>query len=387
MKGRPFITRPDILSSGFVPESILHRDVEVATLSEALAPALRGYKPNNIFIYGTVGTGKTITVRYVLGELAKAAATAKRNVKAVYINCKLKHATDTEYRLLAALLKEFGVFVAETGLSTAYLYKRFFEAIKDRTVIIALDEIDVLVSKSGDEFLYNLLRAEGGAVALIGITNNLNWQDRLDVRVKSSLAEEQVIFSSYNAGQLADILRVRAKAALDVDIDEAVIKKCAALAAQEHGDARRALELLRVAVETAERAGCTGVLEEHVDIAAQKIDQDKITEALRGLPRQSLAVLAAIFELYKTVETGKWKDSRILSGEAYARYRAICGRSGLKVLTQRRISDLANELETTGIIEMQLISKGRSGRMREIRLCLDESGRFKAQRVLAEAGF
>lgn len=386
LKGRSFIKRPDLLSAGFVPETILHRDSEVAVLSAALAPALRGYKPNNIFIYGTVGTGKTITVRFVLAELTKAAAAAKRPVKTIYINCKMKHTTDTEYRLLVAILKEFGVLVPETGLSTACLYRQFSDAVRGRTVIIALDEVDALVQKSGDEFLYNLSRSEG-SVSMVGITNNLTWRDRLDPRVKSSLAEEEMTFNPYNAAQLTDILKSRAKAALDIEVDDAVINKCAAMAAQEHGDARRALELLRVAVETAERSGCDEVLEEHVDIAEQRVDHDRITDSLRGQPKQSLAVLAAMFELNRSGESSKWSDNRVLSGDVYSRYKAICARCGLKILTQRRICDLTNELEAIGLIETKITSRGRGGRMREITVCLDETGQFKAQRVLAETGF
>ena len=385
LKNKSFIRRPDLLSAGFVPETILHRDAEINTLSAALAPALRGYKPNNVFIYGTVGTGKTISVKYVLGELSKAAAAAKRPVKAIYINCKMKHATDTEYRLLVAILREFGIYAPETGLSTSCLYRQFSEAVKGRTVIIALDEIDALVRKSGDDFLYNLSRAEAN-ISLIGITNNLLWRDSLDVRVKSSLAEEELTFNPYNAAQLADILKSRVKVALSVDVDDAVINKCAALAAQEHGDARRALELLRVAVEVAERSGSDEVTEEHVDIAEQRVAHDRITDALKGQPKQSLAVLAAILELHGGGKDGKWSDSRILSGEVYAKYKAICGRCGLKVLTQRRISDLTNELEAIGLIEAKLMSKGRHGRTREISICLDEASRLKAERVLAEAG-
>jgi cell division control protein 6 len=182
-------------------------------------------------------------------------------------------------------------------------------------------------------------------------------------------------------------LKARARAALDIDIDDVVINKCAAIAAQEHGDARRALELLRVSVETAEREGCETVLEDHVDTAEQKVDHDRITDALRGQPKQSLALLSSIFELNGTGKNGKWNDNRILSGDVYGRYKECCARSGLKILTQRRICDLTNELETIGIIETKVASKGRYGRTREISVCLDEAARLKAQRVLAEAGF
>lgn len=377
---------PEILASAWVPSKILHRDEELQALGMALAPALKGFKANNIFIYGTVGTGKTITTRFVLHELEKAARQAKAGLRVVYINCKMKRVSDTEYRLLAQVLREFGVRMPETGLSTSTLYKKFFEVIGDRPVIIVLDEIDALVKKIGDEFLYNLSRADH-KISLVGITNNMVWRDSLDARVKSSLAEEEIMFKPYNAGQLADILGHRAAEALAEGASEGIIAKCAAIAAQEHGDARRALELLRVAAETAERSGRSEIVEADVDFAIGKIDSDRLIEGLRAQPQQSLAVMAAVFKPGDKVSGPAWHDSRILSSDVYGRYRKTAAGAGLKVLTQRRVGDLLGELEALGIIETRVISKGRYGRCREIKVMLNETSTLKAQRVLAEKGF
>ena len=354
-------------------------------MGSALAPSLKGFKANNIFIYGTVGTGKTITTQFVLKELGKAAKQAKSKVKIVYVNCKMRRVADTEYRLLAQILKEFGVHMPDTGLSTSILYKKFFDVVGNRPVVIALDEIDSLVKKIGDQFLYNLSRAEY-KISLVGITNNLAWRDGLDARVKSSLAEGEVIFKPYNAEQLAQILHERAEMALSVPIDEAVIAKCAALAAQEHGDARRALELLRAAAEIAERSGMPYITEEHVDLAEQKLDNDRLVEGVRGQPRQSQAVLTSILKGLAG-RSGNWIDSRILSSDIYNRYKQVCISGGLKVLTQRRVGDLLGELEALGLIETSVISKGRYGRCREIKVMLNETALLKVQRVLAESGF
>jgi len=376
----------NVLSSTWVPNRILHRDAEVLQISSLLAPALRGYKPNNVFVYGTVGTGKTITTVSVLNELNKAAKANKRDVKAIYLNCKMKRVSDTEYRLLAQLIREFGEAVPETGLSTASLYQKFFDAVKGKHVIICLDEIDALVNKIGDTFLYNLTRSEQ-SLSIIGITNNLSFFDNLDTRVKSSLGEEEIIFKPYNAVQLKDILMSRVGQAFSMPVDESIISKIAALAAQEHGDARRALELLRVSAEFAERNGDSVITESHVDFAAERIDHDRITEAIKGQPKQSQAVLASIFAVKDSAANGgSWKDTRVLSTDVYAMYRKICERVGLKSLTQRRVSDLIGEFETFGVIETRVISRGRYGRMREIIVHLNEQMKLKVQKLLAEEG-
>jgi cell division control protein 6 len=359
-----------ILSHSYIPEKILHRDYEIMQLSSILAPVLKGYKPSNIFIYGGVGTGKTVCIKQVLKQLEEVAEKNNVPIKIIYINCKLKKVSDTEYRLLSQILEVFGITVPDTGLPTDVLYKRFFyEADKrDQTIIIVLDEIDTLVRKIGDEFLYNLTRTEleKARISIIGITNSLTFSNELDARVKSSLGEEEIIFKSYNAIQLKDILKQRASLAFYPDkITEEAISKCAALAAQEHGDARRAIDLLRVAGEIAERRGDAQVKEEHIDMAEEKINIDCAIEAIKSLPKQSQAILYSILKIYEA-------KGKVITGEIFEKYRETCLKNGLRILTNRRISDILNELEMFGIINGKVISRGRYGRTREITISLDQ---------------
>ncbi|MBU5678965.1 MAG: orc1/cdc6 family replication initiation protein [Candidatus Aenigmarchaeota archaeon] len=356
-----------VLYHSYFPERILHRDYELMQLSSILAPAIKGYKPSNIFVYGGVGTGKTVCVRQVLTQLENVAKKHDAKlIKIIYLNCKMKKTADTEYRVLSQILESFNIKVPETGLPTEILYKKFFEEVdkKDQTIIIVLDEIDALVRKIGDEFLYNITRAdlEQARISLIGITNSLTFSNSLDIRVKSSLGEEEILFKPYNAMQLKDILMQRAELAF-YKISEEVIAKCAAIAAQEHGDARRAIDLLRVAGEIAERVGASEIKEEHVDMAEEKISVDCVLEAIKSLPKQSQAVLHSILKLTEN------KNS-VMTGEIIIKYRELCRKNGLRILTQRRISDILNELETFGIIEAKVISKGRYGRTREIELSI-----------------
>lgn len=370
-----------ILSSSFIPNTIIHRDVEINYMGSIVAPALRGYAPNNIFVYGTCGTGKTICTQFILSQLNEAAKTAKKRTYAIYVNCKMKKVADTEYRLFAQLLKEFGETVPDTGLPTDSLYRRFFDAIERRNciVVIALDEIDALVKKVGDDFLYNFTRIntelKNSHITTIGITNDLSFRDSLDLRVKSSLSEEEVLFKPYNALQLRDILDERSKKGFNKGaVDETILAKCAALAAQEHGDARRALDLLRVAGEAAERLGADSVREEHIDMALQKIDLDRVTETIQNQPKQSQTVLYAIIKLHEKMETEKqWKDKRTLTGDVYDMYTKVCSRNNMATLTQRRVSDLIGELDMMGIITARVISKGRYGRTREISIAINNT--------------
>jgi cell division control protein 6 len=374
----------DALSSHFTPETISHRENQINSLASILAPSLRSGRPSNIFIYGMTGTGKTLVSRYVGSELEKTSYKGTSPVKIIYINCKMKKVADTEYRLLAELSRLFGQEVPVTGLPTERIYNTFFNALdsKNWTVIIILDEIDSLVEKVGDDFLYNFTRInqdlKKAKVSIIGITNDLNFIDVLDPRVKSSLSEEEILFPPYNAMELQEILKQRVSLGFYPNVlSDEVIPKCAALAAQEHGDARRALDLLRVAGEIAERQNETKITEKHVDMALEKIDYDRIIEFVKSLPKQTKLVLWAIIIL----DEGGQEETQ--TGDVYSVYEGKCKNNGLHPLTQRRISDLLSELDMMGVINAKIISLGRYGRTRQIRLNVSEKVRKKIKEVLS----
>ncbi len=374
----------DFLADKYTPPTISHREAQIDALAKIIAPAVLGQKTSNIFIYGKVGTGKTLVARHVTSELES----ASEKIGVFYINCKMKRVADTEYRFLAEISSMFGKAVPPTGLPTDEVYKIFAEALDGlgKNIIIVIDEIDALVEKSGDGILYFLTRINQdlrhSKLSIIGITNNSAFTSQLDSRVKSSLSEEELVFPPYNATQLGNILTERALLAFNEGVlDSGVIAKCAALAAQEHGDARKALDLLRVAGEIAERNTSKKVLVAHVDMAEEKLDIESSVEMVRSLPKQSMAVLAAIIKLHEK------KEDDIQTGDVFSLYGKICSLRGLKVLTQRRVADLIAELDTCGIINTKIISKGRYGRTRQIRILSSGSVLEKVRAVLKENYF
>ncbi len=380
---RPIFKNKEILSTRFTPQNIPYREEQIKQLGLILAPFLRNEKVSNIFIYGKTGTGKTLVCKHVSSNIMDLAKHVEFKVKIIYINCKMKKVSDTEYRLLAQLISNFGEEVPYTGLPTERLYKKFFQILdsEERNVLIILDEVDELVKKVGDGVLYNLTRIneelEKSKVSLIGISNNVSFIDELDPRVKSSLSEEEIIFPPYNANELREILNQRVKSAFNENcVDPAAIAKCAALAAQEHGDARKALDLLRVAGEIAEREGESRVLERHVNLAQSKLDMNRISEIIKTQPKQSKAVLLSIINLHKK------GIENIQTGDVYDFYTKICSGNGLTPLTQRRVSDLISELDMFGIVNAKIISKGRYGRTRIISLNLSKKILEEAENLL-----
>ena len=371
------------LQSNYFPETISHRDKQIKEIAAIFAPTLKSEKPSNIFLYGKTGTGKTISIKYVSSQLKRMAEKRGTPVKIIYVNCKLKKVADTEYRLMAQLSREFGKEIPVTGLPTDEIYNIFFKSLDENKMILVLvlDEIDELVKKTGDRLLYNLTRINSelkkSQLSLVGISNNLTFSDSLDPRVKSSLSEEEVIFPPYNALQLQDILHERAKKAFKKNsISQGVISKCAAYAARDHGDARRALDLLRVAGEVAERNNISKVEIDHIDEAERRIERDRMIEIAATQPKQFQATLYAIIEVTKE------RKKLIFAGEVYEYYKKLCQQCGLRPLTQRRLSDIVSELDMLGMINARIISKGRYGRTREIKLTIPKQSQKEVKKVL-----
>lgn len=375
----------EVLQSSYTPETVPHRDNEIKQIANILAPSLKLERPSNLFIYGKTGTGKTLTVKYVTKTLSEAAKEKKIPLRIIYLNCKLKKIADTEYRLVAQIAREFGKAIPSTGLPTDEVYKIFFNVLdKERQVVLlVLDEIDQLIKKTGDEILYNLTRInedlKNSQISLVGISNDLMFAETLDPRVKSSLSEEELVFPPYNALQIQDILRQRAKNAFKEGVlAEGVVEKCSAYAAKEHGDARRALELLRVAGEIAERKDDDKIILAHIDEADKKIEHDKVLDMVKTQPKQFQATLYAIITIKPKTR------NFIFTGEVYEVYKNICYKTALTPLTQRRISDILGEFDMLGIINARVISKGRHGRTREISLAIPSSTIPRVKNTLEE---
>ena len=385
LQKKPLFKNKKALQANFTPDSISHRDSQIEYIASIMAPILRLDKPSNLFLYGKTGTGKTLTVKYTTSEIEGVAEERDLPIKIIYMNCKLKKSVDTEYRIIAQLAREFGKEIPATGLPTDEIYKIFYSVVDERSqsIIIVLDEIDQLVKKIGDDVLYNLTRINSdlakSQISIIGISNNLVFTDNLDPRVKSSLAEEELVFPPYNALQIQQILRERVSLAFhEGSVQEGLIEKCAAYAARDHGDARRAIELLRVAGEIAEREKMDQIKIKHLDNAEDKIEKDRIIDIVSTQPKQHQLVM------YSIIRLSEQQKEAIFTGEVYDVYKAFCKEMGMRPLTQRRVSDVLGEFDMLGLINVKVISKGRYGRTREILMAIPDKTQSRIKTMLED---
>ena len=367
--GETLIKNRRTLTIDYVPEKLPFRDEETKTVAQALSVVLKGARPSNLLLFGKPGTGKTAVVKKVIEHLHKKAKELGLEVIVPIINTK---SANTAYKVLYEIAEDMGINKEEkklqvhfTGLSMGEATDRILDFIgkKKLNIVLVFDEIDSLVDKNGDDILYNFTRAnerisKGGFVSLIGISNSLTFKDKLDPRVRSSLSEEEMVFNPYKVEQLQKILIDRARVAFnDGAIDGAAINLCAAMAGKENGDARKAIDLLRVAAEIAEREKADKVEEKHIRLAQEKIEKDTNFEILKNSTTHTKIIIMAIM-----------KSKIGNTGEVYEIYSSLCKHTEQEPLTQRRITQIISELDQLGLVISSIMSQGRYGRSQRIKI-------------------
>jgi archaeal cell division control protein 6 len=359
------------LSIDYVPEKLSFRDHETSSVAQTLSVILRGGRPSNLLIFGKPGTGKTAVIKNVVEHLRRKANNFDMVLTVPLINAKN---ANTSYKVLYEIAELMGINKEEkklqvhfTGLSMGEAADRILDFIKRKNlnVVLIIDEIDSLVDKNGDDILYNFTRANERIssdqfVSLIGISNSLTFKEKLDPRVRSSLSEEEIVFNPYTIEQLKHILSERCKIAFNEDaVSVGTINLCAAIAGKETGDARKAIDLLRVAAETAESEKSLLVEEKHVRFAQEKIEKDTNFEIIKNSTTHTKIIIIAIM-----------KSKNKNTGNIYETYSTLCSYLEQEPLTRRRITQLITELDQLGLITTDLINQGRYGRSQIIKLAI-----------------
>jgi archaeal cell division control protein 6 len=371
-------TDKDIISPHHVPQRLPFREKQIDEITQGLVSVANSAKPNNLFVYGKTGTGKTSTVKFVTDQLNEFVSLRNLPVYSTYINCR---SHSSKYKVLLKAVRAFFPSNDFLGYSASFVYEKLldFASQNGAHIILILDEIDKV--KDIDELVYLLSRGndelQKGSITLIGISNNLMFKDKLDPRSKSSLCEREMVFSPYNATELKEILFDRCeKAFRPGSVTESAIGLAAAIAAQESGDARTAVMLLQRAGEIADRDQVLIVDETYVEKAKASVEEEIIFSMISTLPEQQQMVLYAISQMTMQRKglrkvNGEIEEGVLFSGEIFETYLDIAKKFDLKPITSRWYRQYINELEMYGLILVTNSGKGIKGQTRLIKLGFD----------------
>ncbi|VGO13693.1 hypothetical protein PDESU_02250 [Pontiella desulfatans] len=343
------------------------RSQEIRTISNHFSPVFRGGHPNHLGLGGKTGTGKTITILWFLAQVAQLCKERDIPFRQVHLDFCCPVPCFRALNTLACLLDASKAY--RKGISLEELMVRIERKLASLRgfLVIFIDEADNVRTDFNTFYQFLIKRLPqriSAKLILVFASNRLNWMENLDPRVKSCLKLREMIFQPYDADSLHRILEIRVKKAMRSDrIEEGVIPKIAALASQQHGDARKAVNLLRRSAELAEEDR-TPISLETIGRAYEEIERDKYVDMIRGSPKQLQAALYAAL-------TGKPKGGRVLhTGDAYLVYERFCAESGLRPVTQRAFSDLLCELDMYGYLRARTVSRGRYGRSKDIHVTL-----------------
>lgn len=358
----PIFVNEDMLKISHIPNSdrIVGRDEQMQKVANSLNPAITGSDPTNLLIFGKTGTGKSLISRAVTERMQAEAEREEITVESVFIDCG-EHTTEVSVvkRIAKSLNKPVsGISVPDTGISQSDYYERLWQIVDTccDVVVVILDEIDML---SDDEVLRKLSRAGENQritshIGIIGISNKIDYPDELSERVQSSLNRDELVFPAYDANQLVDILGHRRDAFKDDVLDDSTIPLTAALAAQDHGDARKAIDILRNAGRIARDEEVERVTEGHVRAAKSKTEADRFDELIDGAPLQAKVIVLALARLHRESE-----ESEFTTADVYAAYESLATQIDMEPRSERRVQEILQEQDFLNVIESERRGRGR----------------------------
>jgi len=340
-----------VLQSEYLPDILPHREQQIQELANNLLPASKGHNPQNTFLFGPPGIGKTAATRFVFREFED----FSERVKTIYINC---WDYKTAHSILSKIAIDMEAFVQRRGMSKDEILERLVEVLKKKakSLIICLDEVDQLVYRE-QEALYDLLRINQyvqNPVGLVFISNHADIFMNIEPRIKSSLSIDNLEFKAYSLNEMKDILQERVKLGLRNAPEEGVLLLVANHAVKNGGDVRIGIECLLKAGRLAEQSGSDKIKVDHMRQVVKEVGKVKPKILEEKINTEEKIVMEIVKDDCSKKE---W-----LSGELYDAY---CKKVETP-LTERRFREIVNHLESIGLLKIRDRKRGVHGKTRAI---------------------
>ncbi|WP_226042840.1 orc1/cdc6 family replication initiation protein [Natrinema sp. DC36] len=355
-------------------DRIVGRDEQLQEVTKMLRVALGDNRPPNLFLYGPSGTGKSLITKAVCKNISAICESRDIRFGTIEVNCQdLDTLGVAVYELASRAADEalVEVEVPKHGVATKEKWDELYRIVNENfdSAVFVLDELDMLVGRRDKQepafsrLLYQLSRAGANNeltahVSVVAISNDTKMMESVGSRALSSFTPEDVHFDDYDANQLQSILRRRQDAFYDDVLDEDVIPLAAAFAAQTHGDARKAIDLMRVAGELAEREGDEDVREAHVREAQDKVEKNRVLEVVRGISTQKKLCLYATAAV--AAETD---DESARSTTGYRVYQFLTDAIEADQYHQETYVNKMKEMTTYSLVDFERRSHGPSSGM------------------------
>jgi cell division control protein 6 len=351
---------------------IIGREDKAKELIRFLLAYRKGHVVPFVSVYGKSGSGKSAVVKLVCENLGD-------YISHVFVNLRKAR---TVFGCANVILGELGESTVHHAQGTNVAVEKIFSTIEARLdeknghvkerklFVIVLDEFDILFQDSRgrpSDFIYDLLlvqeklKEKGEQMCIVAISNNVLAEYELDDKIKSRIGTSEIFFAPYTEQEIEDILKDRAEKAIQEPVEAEVIKYCAQRSSEEHGDARRAVELLRVAAEVA-ASKKEKLARKHVDEAWKKLESERVDTVLKASPRQLKLACASLVRIEYLSGRG-WHSTSTL----YTQYINITQYEHGTV-SYRRFSQLLREVVNMGFAVSRTGSRGRYGYGTEYKL-------------------
>ncbi len=288
---------PEVFDLDYIPEVFKYRDNELEAISHNVKPLVKGDFPTNTIVLGPTGTGKTTSVKLLFKNINEIST----NVIPVYINCQFHH---REFSIMSQIFKGiFGYGPAETGKPLTILYEYTMGELqkKDKTLLVALDDVDYLFhAKVAENILYKILRAHetfpGVKTGIIGILTDNDFSFKVSEKIRTVFMPNEVYFKPYSETKIKDILRYRSEAGLFNGVmSEEVLDKISQLTF-EKGDLRIGIRCIKEAAILAEIEGRRKILVDDIEKAIERISSflhvENVFDCLSNTDKKVLKVIA-----------------------------------------------------------------------------------------------
>ena len=369
--GGVFANKDLVRSDTIIDEDrIVGRDDQLGRVVDNLKPVLQNEGIPDMLLSGPSGTGKSLIIHAVCKQIVELCESQDKTFGVLSINCEgPKTADRAVYRLVKAAADDLGVDpgVPQTGVSTDQKLERLYELMREYYdgVIFILDEIDMLEGPYQEaeynSLIYQLSRARkladfDGPISLTTITNYADFMKDLNSRAQSSYNPDDIFFDDYDATQLRSILQHRRDAFKPDSLADDVVPLVAAFGSQTHGDARKAIDLLRWAGELAERRGADTVTETDVREAQEKYTENRKLRHISGISTQKkLSIYAVAATAYYAREHPEW----IPAGPAFKTYQFIADTMDADQYSRETFVNHVTEQSTYGVLDFERRGKGR----------------------------